>query len=280
MQGQHMKPRRELKAAQRIAEEAARWMYTLDRADAPELDSFSRWLLQSPLHEKAFLDVIELDETLGRIEPQLVPDPPESYEDGGRQKRGFQGSLGALFAKYGNSVEQYISRHTHGSDHHIVEDMTHEVYLRLLHFPPDERIKNPSAYLLQVARNVLMDFAQRQSRERERVIFHDVELSRYFEFAEADSVDCAQATADRQELLRLFETLPRMERAVLILCKRDRLSYRETAEFLGISQRTVKRHLASALRTLHRILPLRLHFDGAAIRSIAGDSGRRAHHPD
>ena len=260
MQGQHMKPRRELIPAQRIAEEAARWMYTLDRADESELDSFSRWLLQSPLHEKAFLDVIEIDEALGRIEPQLVPDPPESSEDGRRQKGGFQGSLGALLAKCSHSVKQYASRHTHGSHHHMIEDVTHEVYLRLLRFPPGVRVENTSAYLLQVARNVLMDFAQKQSREREGVSLDDVELSRYSEFAEDDSLDCAQDTADRQELLKIFGALPRMQRAVLILCKRDGLSYRETAEFLGISQRMVKRHIASALRALHRILPLRLHF--------------------
>ena len=221
-----MKPRRELMAAQRIAEEAARWMYTLDRADEPELDSFSRWLLQSPLHEKAFLDVIELDETLGRIEPQPVPDPPKSSEDG---------------------------------RHHMIEDVTQEVYQRLLRLPPGVRVENPSAYLLQVARNVLVEFAEKQSREREGVIFHDADVSRYSGFAEDDLVCCAQDTADRQELQRLFGTLPRVQRAILILCKRDGLSYRETAEFLGISQRTVKRHFASALRALHRILPLRLH---------------------
>ena len=65
----------ELNAAQRIAEEAARWMHTLERADEGELDTFVRWLMQSPRHEEAFIRVVELDQALSGIDltPFLVP---------------------------------------------------------------------------------------------------------------------------------------------------------------------------------------------------------------
>lgn len=65
----------ERNAAQRIAEEAARWMHTLDRAENAQLDSFVDWLMQSPQHERAFIEIVELDKALSRIElsPFLVP---------------------------------------------------------------------------------------------------------------------------------------------------------------------------------------------------------------
>jgi ferric-dicitrate binding protein FerR (iron transport regulator) len=66
----------ERNAAQQIAEEAALWMYTLERADEGELDSFVRWLMQSPRHEEAFIRAVELDQALsGGIDltPFLVP---------------------------------------------------------------------------------------------------------------------------------------------------------------------------------------------------------------
>jgi ferric-dicitrate binding protein FerR (iron transport regulator) len=55
------------KALKAIAEEAARWLHTLDRADERELDAFSEWLLQSPLHEEVFIAIVDLDQALSHI---------------------------------------------------------------------------------------------------------------------------------------------------------------------------------------------------------------------
>ena len=71
-----MKSRRERKSAQRIAKEAARWMHRLDQADQSELDSFSAWLQESPLHERTFCEIVKLDEALGEIDFLHLADSP------------------------------------------------------------------------------------------------------------------------------------------------------------------------------------------------------------
>ncbi len=264
---QHMKSNHERKAAQRIAEDAARWMYTLERADEQQLDAFSEWLLQSPLHEKAFLDAVAVDKALGRIKLQPLPDSPgssavptssqlrdwdlpaprvNSYEGRGSQKRAFPSPIDLMVATYSH-VERFIDRRTPGSQPHNVQDLAQEVCLRLLRYRPNDPVESPIAYILKVAKNVMSDFAARHSKERDRLVFDEAQVSEYSNVAEDDSADPAQSTANQQELSWLTRGLLPMPLAVLTLCKRDGLSYKEAGTALGISPDTVKKHLAQAI---------------------------------
>jgi transmembrane sensor len=69
-----MRPRHQRKAKKRIAKDAVRWVYT----DPGKSESFARWLRQSPLHETVYLEVVELDRALGKINPRLLTPPADS----------------------------------------------------------------------------------------------------------------------------------------------------------------------------------------------------------
>ena len=51
-------------------------------------------------------------------------------------------------------------------------------------------------------------------------------------------------------LWKAIDSLPQRQREALLLCKRDGLSYRETAEKMGISEKTVEHLLSNAMKAL------------------------------
>lgn len=51
-------------------------------------------------------------------------------------------------------------------------------------------------------------------------------------------------------LWKAIDSLPHRQREALLLCKRDGLSYREAAERMGISEKTVEHLLSNAVKAL------------------------------
>jgi RNA polymerase sigma factor (sigma-70 family) len=150
------------------------------------------------------------------------------------------------------------------------DDIAQEVYLRLLRFKDADLVRNPQAYLYQIARNVLADRLEIEGRLRERVVFD----SRIVE----DSHECREEEGDRDghpvpspsavtadgvsgvtaedvaaqverstELEYILSQLPPTYRAVLVLAKCEGMSYSEIARELQISVHTVKKYVHLAL---------------------------------
>ena len=120
-----------------------------------------------------------------------------------------------------------------------VEDLAQETYLRLLRAPDLSQVRNPQAYLLQVARHVMLEWRGQP-----------IAPESFVELEEASLVDdCppeleleAQLTQRRAELA-LQEVSP-VVRAVLLLRLRDDRLPGDIAQELGLTDRQVKRHLA------------------------------------
>src|SRR5688572_30029184 len=56
--------------ALRISEEAAKWLYEL-RSDGPkQYEAYLDWLLESPQHVEAFLQVSAVDASLSKVDPE------------------------------------------------------------------------------------------------------------------------------------------------------------------------------------------------------------------
>jgi RNA polymerase sigma-70 factor (ECF subfamily) len=125
------------------------------------------------------------------------------------------------------------------SDSIDIEDLAQETYLRLLRARDLSEIRNPQAYLLQVARHVVLEWrGQRVSAES------------FVELGEASLVDdCLpelelEARSSQQRLELALQELSPVIRAVLLLRLRDQRPCREIAQQLGLTDRQVKRHLA------------------------------------
>jgi RNA polymerase sigma factor (sigma-70 family) len=167
-------------------------------------------------------------------------------DDDGR-KRGFPESFNALLAKYGSRVQHFIERRMRGAPRHNIEDVSQETYVRLLRLLPGHPIKNPDAYILTVAANVVKEFALRDSRERKLMNYDSDEVDRLSELAEDGWVNGPQNAAEaEQELAWIRKHLPPILLATLILYGRGERTYEEVGRILGKSPHAVKKYLAEA----------------------------------
>ncbi len=124
------------------------------------------------------------------------------------------------------------------------QDLAQEAYLRLLRVERAELIRQPRAYLYRIAVNLVTEFRLRSQRDP---VMYDSETLTEIAERTAEASSEGERSGDAREVERLLEQLPPLYRAILVLRKRDGLSYAEIAQQLGISVHTVKKYLARAV---------------------------------
>jgi RNA polymerase sigma-19 factor, ECF subfamily len=157
---------------------------------------------------------------------------------------GVQNFGASLVQRYAQAVRRYFDRRlTRIQD---TEDLAQEVYLRLLRIDSGAKVQKPLQFVYGMARHVLLD--------------HRAEAAEQYEFLnsgrdssngiESPLEDPAQRPEDQveveQQLEEIFQLLPPLFAAVLLLHDRDGMSYEEVAIKLGISVHTVKKYLTEA----------------------------------
>ncbi len=126
-------------------------------------------------------------------------------------------------------------------------DLTQEGYLRLLRrrLPDLDHLR---AYLYRIAERLVIDHLRHASCWAREALSEDLPCPR----------PAPDRVAELQELcemlLAALMTLPPARRDVLLLRKLDGLRYSAIAERLGISEKTVQRHLVQALLHCQRRL--------------------------
>ena len=128
------------------------------------------------------------------------------------------------------------------------KDIVHDVFARLLtgEFPLQEA--TAGAFLLSCVRNQCLNVMRdRKIHERARQLLM---LESEFSSKPAEDID-AEVVALYQAVADLF---PPVCREVILLHFRDRMTYREIAKRLSVSETTVYRHLSSALSQLRQTL--------------------------
>lgn len=138
------------------------------------------------------------------------------------------------------------------------EDLSQEVYLRLLRVQAPDRVKNPQAYMYRVAINAMQEF---KAREDNNPVGFDSELvSQLGERTEDGAPTPEQlfeAQTDEYGLEELIKKLPPMQRTVLLMATCQQLPHVEIARQLGISISTMRNHLYRALFSCRQQLPSR-----------------------
>lgn len=132
-----------------------------------------------------------------------------------------------------------------------VDDLAQEVWLRLLKVSDDVIVEKPLAYVYGIASHVLADHMF--SLKHDRIDWsEDVD-----ERMDAPACILPDDLADRLNLQQQIDAalaqLPPTHAAVLLLHKRDGLSYEEVAEKLGLSFHTVAKYVTvskTMLRTM------------------------------
>lgn len=125
-------------------------------------------------------------------------------------------------------------------------DLAQEAYVRLLRMERKELIRHPRAYLYRIAANILYEFELKRKADVAGLARWTEEqlLDRGASLVEGDGEEVVLCS--RIDLL-LQELSPKC-RAVLILHRRDGMTYEEVGRQIGISPSMVKKYLSQGLR--------------------------------
>ena len=130
-----------------------------------------------------------------------------------------------------------------------IEDLAQETYLRLLRARDLGHVRNPKAYLLRVAANVVSEWRDHQPPP---TLFEPVEENSLVD-DRLPSLEL-EAVVSQAELDRVLLGLSPQTRAVVLLRFRDNMQCKNIARELQLSDRQVRRHLTRAYEQLRGTL--------------------------
>ena len=134
-------------------------------------------------------------------------------------------------------------------NHADAEDIVQETLKRALNYlDGSKQIDNLRAYLFTILHNVRIDALKRRRREGAQVPLEDTPIASP-EASQADKLAARQA-------LEAIQKLSEEHREVLLLVGVEEMTYRETAEILGIAIGTVMSRLNRARTALRKVLEI------------------------
>jgi len=160
-------------------------------------------------------------------------------------QKGDETAIRALYLRYRTSVFRYLFYEV--GDSHTAEDLTSEVFIRMLRALPSFKPRGSfQAWLLQIAHNLAIDHHR---KEKVRLPLSD-DLT-------ADSVDLVETVErqlDNQRLQRALTQLNQAQREVLVMRFILGLPIEQTAQTLKCSTDAVKGLQRRGLITLRQVL--------------------------
>lgn len=158
--------------------------------------------------------------------------------------------ISRLYASSQRALHDYVRRLVASGD--TADEIVQEAFLRT--FENADRVETPRAFLFTTARNLA-------SSSRRTTQVHKTETLGDLESLGVESNEGPEGCAMADEELRLLKQavaqLPTQCGAVFSLRIFQACSYKDIAERLGISPRTVENHIARALRETHEYLQRR-----------------------
>lgn len=126
-------------------------------------------------------------------------------------------------------------------------DLVQEAFARLLGARTATVVRDPAAFLNRIVRNLLIDRSRRQSARPPHCVLLDGDLA--VPPAQCEALELEQM---RERYRQTVHALPERMREVFILHRVEGLSYKEIADRLDISVRTVEWHIAQAIVRISR----------------------------
>ncbi|MBE6540899.1 MAG: RNA polymerase sigma factor [Ruminococcaceae bacterium] len=121
------------------------------------------------------------------------------------------------------------------------EDITHDVFVKIYLSPPDRSVRNPRAWVFQMARNLAIDALRKKKTD-------DIDL---VDIAQEDLIDKAVLSWDVESAI---SHLPQIEREIISLHITGGLSFSCISRITGLSLPSVYRRYRKALGTLKCLL--------------------------
>ena len=153
-------------------------------------------------------------------------------------------NITTYYQRHQNELIHYTARIT--ACHDTAEDIIQESFIILFREAKQQQIENPRAFLFRVARNLAFDYLKHKKvTDKYAQIQHPVLESTI----EAPSMEQMLADNENAELMKqvINELSPRCRDAFL-LNKLYEMSYGEVAQYVGISESGVEKHIMKGLR--------------------------------
>lgn len=129
-----------------------------------------------------------------------------------------------------------------------IDDLVQETYARFVAMESVELIREPKNYAFQIASSI---FASNMRRAKIVPIRTGADLGELaIASNEGTPEDVVEARDELHELAEALATLPDRCRQAFLMRRAEGLSQRETAQALGVSEKTVEKHMTQAIRFL------------------------------
>ncbi|ACJ01155.1 sigma-70 family RNA polymerase sigma factor [Rhodospirillum centenum] len=149
--------------------------------------------------------------------------------------------IGELYAAHGGWLCDWLRRRTRCPER--ASDLAHDTFCRLLERGRSALPLEPRPFLATVARRLLVDDIRRREVER---AYLDVCAAQAGDADLLTPERIAEATQLLAGILQLLWELPDLTRRAFLLRRLEGQGHAEIAAVLGVSERTVKRHIAAA----------------------------------
>jgi RNA polymerase sigma-70 factor (ECF subfamily) len=159
-----------------------------------------------------------------------------------------QAALSEIYDRYSKKIYSYVYRHL--GDVHLAEDLTAEVFLRMLKAARSDKFARTSlsAWLYRIAHNLIVDHFRSQSQRE--VEPWDEKLRA----AVDDPTVAIEAKLAQQGLHAALSYLTQEQQQVIVLRFGEGLSAPQVAEVLSKSEGAIRALQHRALATLRRII--------------------------
>ena len=155
-------------------------------------------------------------------------------------------AIADLSVRYGQAVRRFFSRRLRdGAD---VEDLTQEVFARLLKRAELGEIANIEGYLFHTAANLLRERARKAARRPGDDPGHDPDLAESVEDFSPERILLGREAYAR--MVEALQELPERARTIFVLNRFEELSAAEIARRLGVSVSTVEKDMMRAIAHL------------------------------
>ena len=156
-------------------------------------------------------------------------------------------SFRQLYELHFEALCRFLSCYTH--DCMIIEEIVQDVFVKLWEDRDVLQIESVKSYLYTSARNRMLNHIRDQKRNNilfEQWVQHEIENRR--------GKECFDMEEFSQRVQGAIDTLPEKCRQIFELSKTENLTYKQIAERLGISIKTVETQMGIALRKIREYL--------------------------
>lgn len=160
-------------------------------------------------------------------------------------------AVGSAFRKYAPGLHRYVTQRVRYP--HDAPDLTQEIFERFMQVPQKDVIRYAQAYLYSIASHLISEWRERE--ERGLVTYDSSAMQSAAESLDNSSPDdLADRLSIEQDLRYAMAQLPPMQRAVLLLAKREGMTHEEIAQKTGLLTSTVTNYVSEACAKVKLLL--------------------------